>query len=117
MCLSEMELVFDRLSASGVSFGVGPSLSLPHTHGTEYVIQIQRTVFLGREYKVRWREAVAELELLCWGCVMLQPWQIQFVPGRAAQLAKRDWLFGCCCRNCLPLDPICSTCGEAFRVM
>jgi hypothetical protein len=27
--------------------------------------------------------------------------------------AKRDWLFGCCCRNCLPLDPICSSSVEA----
>ncbi len=48
------------------------------------------------------------------GCVMLQSGQIQFVPSRAAQLAKRDWLFGCCCRNCLPLDPICSSSVESF---
>ena len=67
MLLGEMELVFDRLARAACLWR-SASLSLPHTRGTEYVYKIQRTAFLGREYKIRWQEAEVELELLCWMC-------------------------------------------------
>jgi len=115
MCLwAKMELVFDRLARAACLWRWASLSFAPHSRN-RVCMQIQRTVFLGRKYKVRWQEAEAEVEseLAMLGCVMLQSGQIQFVPSRAAQLAKRDWLFGCCCRNCLPLDPICSSGVEA----
>jgi hypothetical protein len=37
---------------------------------------------------------------------MLQRGQMPFVPAKeAGSLGGRDWLFGCCCRNCLPARP------------
>ena len=117
MCFwAKIELVFDRLARAACLWRWASLSFAPHSRN-RVCMQIQRTVFLGRKYKVRWQEAEAEVEseLAMLGCVMLQSGQIQFVPSRAAQLAKRDWLFGCCCRNCLPLDPICSSSVESFR--
>ena len=53
------------------------------------------------------------------GCVMLQSGQIQFVPSRATQaFAKRELAVwgGVAAGTVYPLDPICSSCLEAFRI-
>src|SRR5271154_2606992 len=74
MCFwAKIELVFDRLARAACLWRWASLSFAPHSRN-RVCMQIQRTVFLGRKYKVRWQEAEAEVEseLAMLGCVMLQ---------------------------------------------